>query len=113
MKEQIKNAVEYWLSSLGQHRHETRNMSLTLATLCPEDLRALKTPTDWFLDFAPFMFRVVAPKHHAELRTTIAYLSELKYRQQQAWKAEMEKNENLQHRFSTWLEKNGITEIRK
>ncbi|MFZ1736020.1 MAG: hypothetical protein WAU31_03740 [Candidatus Moraniibacteriota bacterium] len=107
MKEQIKDAVEYWLSSLGQHRHETRNMSLTLGTLHDDDLETLKMPTDWFLDFAPFMFRVIAPKHHAELRTTISYLTELRCRQTDAWAHEHARTAGIDARVKNWIKQNG------
>ena len=78
MKTQAKTAVEYWLSACNQHRHETAGFSVVLHNLTPDDLMGMKQVTDWFLDFAPHMFRVLTPKEHPGLRSRIAYLTELK-----------------------------------
>lgn len=109
MKQQIKGTVAYWLSSLGQHRHETNGFSLVIGTLHADDLRTLKIPSDWFLDFAPFMFRVIAPKHHAELRGTIAYLTELRCRQAEAWEAEHARTANIDTRVKNWIKQHGTS----
>ena len=107
MKEQVKSAVAYWLSAMNQHRHETNEFSVVVGQLTDDELTRLKIPSDWFIDFAPFMFRAVAPKHHPELRSAIAYLAELKYRQQEAWQRDFEKSKTRGERIAAWIEKHG------
>lgn len=107
MKQNLKAAVTYWLSSLGQHRHETDDFSLVIGTLPEDEVMNLKIPSDWFLDFAPFMFKVIAPKHHAELRGTIAYLTELRCKQADAWAAEHQRTANIDARVTNWIKQHG------
>lgn len=107
MKDTYKTAVEYWLSCANQHEYETNGFTVVIGELTDEQLMCCKMPTDWFLDFAPVMFRVVAPKDHAALRSTIAYLTELRCRQLQALAEDINKMENQRQRIQKWIKEHG------
>lgn len=85
MKEQMRKAVGHWLSTARQFQYETDNFSVSLYLMNRDELTNLKPVSSWFLDFAPFMFKVTAPASHAKLRTCIAYLTTLQGLQAMAW----------------------------
>lgn len=79
-----RHTVEYWFSMLQQFRAETDGFKLELSTLPDSDLLLIKWAIQPFLDLAPVMFGAVMPKHHADLRRSIAYIADLYERQQAA-----------------------------
>lgn len=91
MKKKFIESVEVWSSMKRQFEYETNGFSLDLLSLNPEEIRTLKIVPDWFLDFAPAMFRVYLPKHHTALRKMIAYLYELQALQSREWSAYIQK----------------------
>jgi len=87
--------VDFWISIMRQHEQETVGFSADLSAMQPDELQNLKTVNRETLEFAPGMFRLIAPKDHPKLRRAIAYLTDLHERQQtalanqaQAWNAE-------------------------
>lgn len=85
MNEKLKTAVRHWLSVCRQLEFETNGFTLCIHELTDDQLTNLKPVSGWFLDFAPFMFKITRPKEHARLRTTIAYLTTLQGLQAMAW----------------------------
>jgi len=106
-KGNIEAAVRHWLSVEQQHEYEMQGFRVELHTMTDTELLATKRVMQWFLDFAPAMFQVVAPKEYPRLRKTIAYLTELQQLQNDAWGRFMADGEKMQDRIKTWLEKHG------
>ena len=76
--------VDFWISIMRQHEQETVGFSADLSAMQPDELQNLKTVNRETLEFAPGMFRLIAPKDHPKLRRAIAYLTDLQHRQQVA-----------------------------
>lgn len=79
------SAPQHWLYLIGTHRYETRDFKLPLHDLSPEALTSLTPISDWLLRSGPMMIPLFEPKHHIEIRRTLAYLSDLRQRQSEAW----------------------------
>ena len=88
--------VEHWVSMLAQYRYETENFRLSLHRLTDAELLHIKPVTLPFLDLAPRMLEIVKPKHAAEFRRAIAYLSDLYERQSLAQERETARLERRQ-----------------
>ena len=88
--------IEHWVSMLAQYRYETENCRLSLHRLTDAELLHIKPVTLPFLDMAPRMLQVVKPKHAADLRRAIAYLSDLYERQSLAMEREQARFERRQ-----------------
>lgn len=109
-KEVWTRSVECWRSIFGQHKWETKGFSLDLCELTDDELTDdeltnLKPVTNNFLGFAPAMFQVYLPKHHAGLRRAIAYLSDLQHRQAGAWERQIAKWEKETTALETLIER--------
>ena len=102
----IKTAIEHWLSVCRQHEYETAGFTLTLHELTDSDLVNLKQVAHWFLDFAPFMFKVIAQKEHARLRTIVTYLTTLQGFQAEAWERKKSEFENRLENVKSWVRQN-------
>lgn len=98
-------SVKYWLSVCRQFEHETNGFSLVLHNLTDDELTNLKPVAGWFLDFAPFMFKLVHRKEHARLRTVIAYLTALQGFQADAWKRKNEEYQTRLNNTKAWVRK--------
>ena len=88
--------LDHWVSMLAQYRYETENCLLSLHRLTDAELLTLKPVTLPFLDMAPRMLECVKPKHAAEFRRAIAYLSDLYERQSLAMERETARFERRQ-----------------
>lgn len=109
MKEKVKAAVEYWLSACRQHEHETEGFTACIHDLTDDELMRHKMVTGWFIDFAPFMFKVIHPKETARLRCAVAYLNELRNRQEETIRKYYDKQNarfTLEtNRVASWVQK--------
>jgi len=81
MKNATVKDVHLWLSIMRQHEHETEGFSADLSAMQPDELQNLKPVARQTIEFAPGMFRLIAPKDHPKLRRAIAYLTDLMHRQ--------------------------------
>lgn len=90
-KENLKNAVLYWQSAFRIIEEQSDNFATHPKGMSDERLLSQKFVSDWFLEFAPFMFNVWLPKYHAKLRRAIAYCYELQARQEAAYQREAER----------------------
>lgn len=82
----FKMSVETWLRWEGRTRYETRNYKVSLSDLTQDELMNLAPIPHDMIVFAPAMFNAIHPRQHPKLKKTIAYLTELNERQQEAWK---------------------------
>lgn len=109
MKENLKQAVQYWLSACRQHEYETEGFTVCIHDLTDADLVRMKMVTGWFLDFAPFMFRIIHPKETGRLRGALAYLNELRNRQEETIRRHYENQSQRftleTNRVATWVQK--------
>ncbi len=99
--------VDSWLSVMRQHEVETNGFSADLATMAAHDLRNLKAVTRQTIDFAPAMFPLVAPKDHPKLRRAIAYLTDLRERQQVAFAQQEQELKNELSFLKEEIKRNG------
>lgn len=109
MKENVKQAVEYWLSTCRQHEYETEGFATCIHDLTDAELMRMKIVTGWFMDFAPLMFRIIHPKETGRLRGVLAYLNELRNRQDETIRKYYEKQNQRftleTNRANAWVQK--------
>lgn len=93
--------VRMWLGRMGQLQHETAGFSLPLHELSNDDLTRLSQVTDAFLEWSVWILRhIIHPAQRPQLRSAIAYLNELKERQEAAAEERQKHLEELEN--ETW-----------
>lgn len=92
-KDKFRLNVEAWLFAFAEFRRQTNGFSLDIETLTADELSGLKLVGDWFLQFEPFMYRVLAPKEHAKVKRSVAYLAYLQKRQMEAMQTQTTESE--------------------
>lgn len=106
MKEKLKTAVKHWQSVAREFEYETNGFTRCLHQMTADELTQIKPVSLWFLDFAPFMFKITQPKEHARLRTTIAYLTALQGFQALAWEVKQTEFETKLENVKKWVRSN-------
>ena len=106
MNDKIQTAVKHWQSVCRQFEYETGGFTRCLHEMTADELTGIKPVSLWFLDFAPFMFKITPPKEHARLRTMIAYLTALQGFQALAWEAKQTEFETKLENVKKWVRSN-------
>lgn len=102
-KDKFRLNVEAWLYALKEFQQQTNGFSLDIETLTADELSGLKLVGDWFLQFEPFMYRVLAAKEHAKVKRSVAYLAYLQQRQMEAMQKEAAESEAQSRRLMALL----------
>lgn len=102
--------IVVWQGIVNQLSYETDGFKLPLQDLTAEELTQIKPVPFEVLQYASKALEIMHPKHHPELRRTVAYLIALHEYQKGAWRVILDKYEAEQQRIKTYLDKrNGRT----
>lgn len=105
MAANLKESVRVWQSLMNQHAYETSDFTLPLEGLTDRDLIGLKWVSSDFLDLTIWACdNIVSHRQRPRLRSAIAYLNELRERQQAAFEALQPKWDNMLDRVNAKLE---------
>lgn len=106
-RKEFIDSVKVWLSIADQYKYETDGYKLDLDALTDVELLNLKPVSAEFIEFSPKIIPIIVPRMRPEIRYTIAYITELRYRQSEAWTRYLEKIETENLKIAEWLKKNG------
>lgn len=99
--------IVVWQSIVNQLCYETEGFSLPLDTLTDDELTALKPIPAAVIEYAADVFRAISPRHHAELRRTVAYLNHLNALQAGAWERINAKYAAQQDKVTAYINRHG------